>query len=60
MIRDELLRLIAHGEGPRLEFKRSLAELDDTVRTITTFANAEGGTLLFYGATLTWLDCSTG
>ncbi|MBM4460719.1 MAG: hypothetical protein FJ011_23665 [Chloroflexi bacterium] len=47
MTRDELLQLIAQGEGPRLEFKRSLAELEDGVRTIAAFANADGGTLLF-------------
>jgi len=47
MIRDELLHLIAQGEGQRLEFKRSLAELEDGVCTIAAFANAEGGTLLF-------------
>jgi ATP-dependent DNA helicase RecG len=47
MIRNDLLRLIAQGEGPRLEFKRSLAELEDGVRTVAAFANAEGGTLLF-------------
>ena len=47
MNRDDLLRLIAHGEGPCLEFKRSLAELEDGVRTVAAFANADGGTLLF-------------
>lgn len=44
---DEVRRLIAQGEGPRLEFKRSLAALRDGVRTIAAFANADGGTLLF-------------
>ena len=47
MTPDELLHLIAQGEGQRLEFKRSLAELEDAVGTIVAFANAEGGTLLF-------------
>ena len=47
MTRDELLHLIAQGEGQRLEFKRSLAELQAGVRTIAAFANAEGGTLFF-------------
>ena len=47
MTRDKLLHLIAQGEGQRLEFKRSLAELEDSVCTIAAFANAEGGTLLF-------------
>lgn len=43
---EEVQRLIAQGEGPRLEFKRSLAALRDGVRTIAAFANADGGTLL--------------
>jgi len=47
MTQDELLRLIAQGEGQRLEFKRSLAELEDSICTAAAFANAEGGTLLF-------------
>ena len=47
MTRDELLRLLAQGESQQLEFKRSLAELEDGVRTIVAFANADGGTLLF-------------
>ncbi|MGA9347186.1 MAG: ATP-binding protein [Anaerolineae bacterium] len=47
MTRDELLHLIAQGEGQRLEFKRSLAELEDAVGTTAAFANAEGDTLLF-------------
>lgn len=47
MIRDELRHLIAQGEGQRLEFRRSLADLEDGVCTIAAFANAEGGTLLF-------------
>jgi predicted HTH transcriptional regulator len=46
MTRDDLLRLIAQGEGPRLELKRSLAELEDGVRTIVAFANADGGVIL--------------
>jgi ATP-dependent DNA helicase RecG len=47
MTRDELLHLIAQGEGQRLKFKQSLAELEDGVCTVTAFANAEGGVLLF-------------
>jgi len=47
MIHDELLHLIAQGDGPHLEFKRSLAELEDGVRTVAAFANAEGGAALF-------------
>ena len=45
MTRDELLRLIAQGDGQRLDFKRSLAELEDGVCTIAAFANTEGGTI---------------
>jgi predicted HTH transcriptional regulator len=37
---EEVRRLIAQGEGPRLEFKRSLAALRDGVCTIAAFANA--------------------
>jgi len=37
---EQVRRLIAQGEGPRLEFKRSLAALQDGVRTIAAFANA--------------------
>ena len=44
---EEVRRLIAQGEGPRLEFKRSLAALRDGVCAIAAFANADGGTLLF-------------
>jgi ATP-dependent DNA helicase RecG len=44
---EELEALIAQGEGQQLEFKRSLAELETAVRTLTAFANTEGGTVLF-------------
>ena len=37
---EDLRKLIAQGEGPRLEFKRSLAALRDGVCTIAAFANA--------------------
>ena len=47
MTRDDLLRLIAQGEGTHLEFKRSVAELEDGVRTVAAFANADGGAALF-------------
>jgi ATP-dependent DNA helicase RecG len=43
----EAERLIAQGEGPRVEFKRSLTALRDGVCTIAAFANTDGGTLLF-------------
>jgi hypothetical protein len=42
MTRDELLHLIAQSTGPRLDFKRSLVELEDGVRTIVAFTNADG------------------
>lgn len=44
MTRTELDDLIAQGEGPAVEFKRSLAR--DLGREICAFANADGGTLL--------------
>ena len=37
---EDVRKLIAQGEGPRLEFKRSLAALRDGVCTIAAFANA--------------------
>jgi ATP-dependent DNA helicase RecG len=47
MTPEEVQSLIAQGEGQRLEFKRSLAELERGVRTVAAFANTEGGQLLF-------------
>jgi len=44
---DDMLRLIAQGEGQQLEFKRSLAELDTATRAVAAFANTDGGVLLF-------------
>jgi len=44
---EEVRALIAQGEGQKLEFKRSLAELERGVRTVAAFANTEGGHLLF-------------
>jgi ATP-dependent DNA helicase RecG len=44
MKKDELLRLIALGEGQTLEFKKSLS--DDLGREIVSFANSLGGTIL--------------
>ncbi len=43
----EIRALISHGEGQRLEFKRSLAELERGVRAVAAFANTGGGHLLF-------------
>ncbi len=57
MTREELLHLIAQGEGQRLEFKRSLAELEDSVCTIAAFANAEACPELVEGAARCSLAC---
>ena len=42
----ELRKLVEHGEGPSLEFKRKAAYPDKIVRELIAFANARGGTLL--------------
>jgi ATP-dependent DNA helicase RecG len=42
----DLAALIAAGEGETLEFKRSVAELDQVVETIAAFANTRGGIVL--------------
>lgn len=34
------------GEGQQLEYKRSLAELETAVRSVTAFANTDGGAVL--------------
>ena len=44
---EEVLAFIAQGEGQRVEFKRSLAELERGVQTVAALANTEGGHLLF-------------
>lgn len=38
--------LIAQGEGETLEFKRSVAELDQVVETTAALANTRGGLVL--------------
>jgi len=43
---DDILQLASQGEGQRLEFKRSLAELGTATRTVAAFANTDGGVLL--------------
>lgn len=43
---EELLRLIAEGEGSRLEFKRGLPRATKVARTLAAFANTRGGRLL--------------
>jgi len=44
---EDLQRLVEQGEGQQLEFKRSLAELETAARTVTAFANTDGGVLIF-------------
>ena len=46
MTRRELNRLVAQGEGLRLEFKRKARHPDKLAREIIAFANTEGGILL--------------
>jgi ATP-dependent DNA helicase RecG len=42
-----LKRLVALGEGPKLEFKRSTGELREALHTVCAFLNAHGGKVLF-------------
>ncbi|MFQ5627116.1 MAG: RNA-binding domain-containing protein [bacterium] len=42
----EIQKLAIQGEGQKVEFKRSMAELETIVRAITAFANADGGVVL--------------
>lgn len=42
----DLKKLVAHGEGASLEFKRKAAYPDKIVREMIAFANSKGGTLL--------------
>ena len=44
----ELKRLVAHGEGPHLEFKRSTGELREGLQTFCAFLNGSGG-MVFFG-----------
>ena len=44
MTQDVISALIVHGEGPTVEFKRSLTK--DVGRELCAFANANGGTIL--------------
>jgi hypothetical protein len=43
---DVIKRALAVGEGPTVEFKRSLPPEDSIARVLAGFANGEGGTLL--------------
>ena len=38
--------LLAQGEGETLEFKRSVAELDQVVETVAALTNTRGGLVL--------------
>ena len=44
MTTDAISDLIARGEGPTVEFKRSLTK--DVGRELCAFANSDGGTIL--------------
>lgn len=46
MTRRELNRLVARGEGLRLEFKRKARHPDKLAREMIAFANSQGGVLL--------------
>lgn len=43
----EVNELIAEGEGFRLEFKRRISSPEKIARTLISFANTKGGTILF-------------
>ena len=47
MTPEEIRDLVRRGEGQRLEFKRSLAELETGVRAAAAMANTDGGHVLF-------------
>jgi len=44
---EEVRALIAQGEGQKVEFKRSLAELETGARAVAAMANTDGGHVLF-------------
>ncbi len=46
MTRDELLRLIAQGEGQRLDFKEETIKPGKLAETLVALANADGGMIL--------------
>ncbi len=48
MTKEQLYKIIAQGEGQQLEFKKSVAELDRVIYTLTAFANTnpDGGRVL--------------
>ena len=47
MTPEEALQLIRQGEGQKVEFKQSLAEWNQAIKSLCAFANAEGGTVFF-------------
>ncbi len=50
MTKTELLNLIKQGEGQRIEFKKSIAELDRVIHTLIAFANSNSdGGCVFIG-----------
>jgi predicted HTH transcriptional regulator len=38
--------LIRSGEGPQIEFKKTLSQLEKVAKTLVSFANSKGGTIL--------------
>ncbi len=44
---ERLSAMVAVGEGPALEFKRSTGELKEATQTLCAFLNGGGGTVLF-------------
>ena len=47
MTLNELRRLVAQGEGHRLEFKRTTGDLREGMQTLCAMLNTKGGTVLF-------------
>jgi len=47
MTPDELLKLARHGEGDRLEFKKTTGQLRAGIKTVCAFLNGQGGNVLF-------------
>jgi len=51
MMMDWFTAVLASGESPTVEFKKSTAEKDRACRTLCAFANGEGGRVLTRKAT---------
>jgi predicted HTH transcriptional regulator len=43
---DELQKMIREGESQRLDFKKTITDLAKIARTISSFANTEGGVIV--------------